>query len=255
MSPPCSRGSLADQSQEAAVVIVAGGSGSRFSGSGPRKQYRLLHGEPVLSWAVRAFLDHPSIGSVVVVLPAADVAKAPEWLRRLPVQIAAGGATRSESVRNGLDTLEGSAAEVVLIHDGARPFVSQALITSVLEACDGCGVIPGLPLTDTVKEVDRESRVVGTLDRDRLRRVQTPQAFPLATLRELHRIAAVDGATTTDDAGLFERYHRPVRMVEGDPENIKVTVPIDFDLAELLASRLLPTTFGAPAEATTNPIV
>ncbi len=210
----------------------------------------------MLSWAIRPFVAHSLVESIVVVLPASDAAEPPEWLMQLPVDIVAGGATRSESVANGLSGLKESDADVVLIHDGARPLVSSDLISRVLQACDDCGVIPGLPLTDTVKEVDGDEAVIATVDRDRLRNIQTPQAFPLAALREVYRLASAEGVAATDDAALFERYNRPVRVVPGEPANIKVTVPLDFDLAELLASRLLPGTgAGTSGEGTTNPIV
>lgn len=223
----------------AAAVVVAGGSGSRFGDGGPRKQYRELLGRPLLSWSLRPFIEHPSIGPVVVVLPAEDVDTPPAWLLELPVHRVAGGASRSASVRNGLEALRRTSAEVVLIHDGARPLVSADLIDRVLQATVEHGAIPGVRVTDTLKEVDGNGTVVGTLDRERYWRVQTPQAFPLVTIRQAYERAEADGVTATDDAAIFERYIGGVRIVDGDPDNIKVTVPIDFDLAELLASRLL----------------
>ena len=247
---------MAEDGRRAAAVIVAGGSGARFSSSGPRKQYRLLRGEPVLSWAVRPFVEHADIGNVVVVLPREDAAAPPDWLVRFPVRVVAGGSTRGESVRNGLEALGARSADVVLIHDGARPFVSRKLIDRVLGACDGYGIIPGLPLTDTLKEVDGRGMVVATPDRERFRRIQTPQAFPLATILDIHRQALLLGMAATDDAALFEHFDHPVRVVEGDPDNIKVTVPIDFDLAELLASRLLPiSSESASADGSPNALV
>lgn len=253
---------MADSIRGAAAVIVAGGTGRRFSDGGPPKQYRTLLGQPLLSWTLRPFIEHPSIGPVVVVLPAADVDAAPVWLAKFPVRRVAGGSTRSESVYRGLEALHDSSAEIVLIHDGARPFVTASLIDRILRSSgdEGAnrdyGVIPGLPVTDTLKEVDASGTVIATVARERYWRVQTPQAFPLETIREVHRRAVAEGVTATDDAALFERYGRIVRLVDGDPDNIKVTVPIDFQLAELLASRLLPASVESIAGGdATNPAV
>lgn len=222
----------------AAAIVVAAGAGRRFNdGGGPRKQYRELLGKPVLAWALDAFVSHPGIGQTVVVLPREDVDDPPGWLAGLPVARVAGGAERSDSVRNGLDavTAEGG---VVLVHDGARPLVARALIDRLLAAAAHGAVIPGLKVTDTLKEVDAEGLVKATPDRGRYRSVQTPQAFPLALLRKVHRQAHEMGAKATDDAALLERYGHAVRVVEGDPSNLKVTTSADLALAELLARRL-----------------
>lgn len=243
---------MADVRRNAAAVIVAGGSGSRFAkDGGPPKQYRELLGVPLLARAITPFIEHPSVGPIVAVLPAHDVDNPPDWLSALPVFRVAGGPARGDSVRNGLAALRKTSADVVLIHDGARPFVSQALIDRVLAGCVGCGAIPGIAVTDTLKEIDAAGRVVGTPDRSRFARVQTPQAFPLEAIRDAHDRAHAEGFAATDDAALFERYGREVRVVEGDPDNIKVTVPADFWLAEFLASRL-PGNNGQGAGGTSN---
>lgn len=220
------------------AVIVAAGSGRRF-GEGPKKQFRELRGRPILAWAVSAITGHPRVARTVVVLPADDVDPPPSWLERFPISVVAGGATRGESVRAGLEALSG--VQRVLVHDGARPLIATAVVDRVLDADPASGVVPGLPLTDTVKEVEG-GRVVGTPPRDRLWRVQTPQCFPYPLLLEVYRRAAEEGFEATDDAGLLERYGHTVRVVEGDPMNVKVTTAFDLTVVEALAASFpLPT--------------
>jgi 2-C-methyl-D-erythritol 4-phosphate cytidylyltransferase len=218
------------------VVVVAAGSGSRFGVEGPAKQYRPLLGVPILEWAIRPFLDHPAVIRTVVVLPPDDASRPPEWLARHPVIPVAGGARRSDSVRAGLDAL-GPGCDRVLVHDGARPFVDRALIDQLLAAGDGA-VIPGVPLTDTVKEVGPDGMVRATLERSRLWTVQTPQLFPLETLRDIHQQALAQSVSTSDDAALFEWRGLPVRLIPGPARNIKVTTSVDLALAEVLARGL-----------------
>lgn len=221
----------------AAAVVVAGGAGRRMGGGAP-KQYLPLLGEPVLLRAVRAFVDHPGIDDVVVVLPADDAAEPPEWLAGLPVTVVAGGAARGDSVRAGLAVVP-EAAETVLVHDGARPLVSAAVIGRVLAAARRGGAIAAVAVTDTVQEVGPTGVILSTPDRARLRAAQTPQGFPRAELVEAYRRAARDRFAATDDAAVYARYAGPVRVVEGAPENIKVTRPGDLEVAEVFARRLL----------------
>jgi len=228
---------LTEALHSVAAVIVAAGSGRRFSVDGARKQYREVLGEPLLARAIHPFLTHPRIGEVVVVLPAEDVEEPPEWLRALSVRLVAGGAERGDSVLHGLEALEGR-ARIVLVHDGARPLVSGELIDRLVESADEGGVVPGLRLTDTLKEVDADGTVTATPARERFRSVQTPQVFPLETLLRVHRRARVEGVRATDDAALVERYGIPVRVIEGDVANIKITTPFDLALAEMLARGL-----------------
>jgi 2-C-methyl-D-erythritol 4-phosphate cytidylyltransferase len=218
------------------------------SRSGTRKQYLDLLGRPVLAWALEPFLRHPGVGRVVVVLPAADVAGAPRWLATLPVTLVAGGETRSDSVRQGLAVLAPD-TERVLIHDAARPFVTPALIDRVLAASRGGAVIPGIRATDTLKQVDADGLVVGTIDRTTAWQAQTPQAFPYGMLLAAHAQALARGWQVTDDASLCELVGEAVRVVDGDPENLKITHPFDFEIARLLAGKRL-----APASIPPSPV-
>ncbi len=228
--------SSAEPRPRAAAVVVAGGSGRRMGG-GVRKQYMEVGGEPILLRAVRAFVEHPDVGSVVVVLPPEDAASPPAWLLDLGVTIVAGGEERGDSVWNGLLATPED-AEAVLVHDGARPFVTADVIGRVLEAARSGAALAALPVTDTLKEVAADGTVVATPDRARFWQAQTPQGFPRAVILEAHRRARAEGVRATDDAALCERYGIPVRVVEGAADNLKVTRPADLAVAEALARRL-----------------
>lgn len=212
----------------AAAVVVAGGEGRRLGGE--RKQFRVLGGAPMLAWCCEALVRHPRIEQLVVVLPRDAAEAPPDWLADLADRVVAGGASRRGSVRAGLAAVE-ERLDVVLVHDGARPFLSTDLLDRILaEAGDG-PVIPGLPLTDTVKMVGDDDRVRATLDRSLLRRAQTPQGFPHVLLRELHARAEDEDVEATDDAFLCERVGIPVRVVAGEPWNVKITTPFDLAMA------------------------
>jgi 2-C-methyl-D-erythritol 4-phosphate cytidylyltransferase/2-C-methyl-D-erythritol 2,4-cyclodiphosphate synthase len=188
-----------------AAVVVAAGRGVRAGGGAP-KQYRQVHGAPVIRHALSLFIDHPEIDVVQPVIHRDDAATFAEASAGLKLRgVAYGGATRQISVRAGLEALEKEQPRIVLVHDAARPFTSSDLISRAIAAGCGGGAIPGLALTDTIKAVDADGRVVDTLDRSRLRAVQTPQAFLFDGLLAAHRRAFVAGRDDfTDDAALAE---------------------------------------------------
>jgi 2-C-methyl-D-erythritol 4-phosphate cytidylyltransferase len=215
-------------------IVVAGGSGRRF---GEQKQFSSLGGRPVVSWALDVCRAH-SEGVVLVVPEDADPTD-----RRFDADIIVPGAnTRAGSVRCGLEAVPGE-ADVIVVHDAARPLASPALFAAVLGALaddDVVGAVPGLALSDTIKVVDRSMNVTGTLERTTLVAVQTPQAFQAVALRAAHaRVETpADEAAATDDAMLVEAAGGRVRVVPGDPGNIKVTTPDDLATAErLLAAK------------------
>jgi 2-C-methyl-D-erythritol 4-phosphate cytidylyltransferase len=219
----------------AAVVVPAGGAGERMGGD-RRKQYLELAGEPILLRSLRVFLDHPDFHWIVVALPAEDMASPPLFLPQ-GVTVVAGGATRGDSVRFGLDAVPDSAA-VVLVHDAARPLVTRAVVDRVLAAAaTGVGAVAAVPVADTLKRVDQEGRVVETVERSNLWQAQTPQGFPRDMIVDAYRRAGEQGVTGTDDAGLVERYGGRVVVVAGDPGNLKVTRPEDLEMAETLLAR------------------
>ena len=216
------------------AVVVAAGSGTRF---GAAKQFVPLNGRPLVQWSVEA--AHHVADGVVLVLPAASL---PGPDRRLGADVTvAGAATRSGSVRCGL-AAEPADADVVVVHDGARPLAAPRLFAAVVEAVrsGADAAVPGVGVVDTLKRVRPApggawSTVVATVDRQDLVAVQTPQAFRGELLRRVHAA----GAEASDDAGLVEAAGGTVQVVAGDPCNLKVTTPEDLVLVEALAASAL----------------
>lgn len=229
--------SPAGSSPDVGVVVVAAGAGVR-AGPGEPKQFRSICGVPMLLRALRHFLEHPDVGRIVVTLPPGTVEQPPAWLAahmggRLVV--VPGGATRADSVRAGLRSLDPPPA-VVLVHDAARPFVSASTIAAVIERVRaGVGAVAAIPVADTIKDVDDDGRVARTVSRARLWRAQTPQGFPGRMLIEAYQRWPRDGPTPTDDAEVVEHAGFRVEVVQGALRNLKVTSEDDWRLAELLA--------------------
>jgi len=212
-----------------AAVVVAAGRGVRAAGIVP-KQYRFVRGAPVIRHALSVFVDHPEIDFVQSVIHRDDAAAFAEATAGLKLRPAVfGGATRQNSVRSGLEAIEKEQPRIVLVHDAARPFTSPALISDAIAAGAGGAAIPGLALTDTIKEVDAAGRIVDTLDRGRLRAVQTPQAFLYDRLLAAHRRAFTAGRDDfTDDAALAEWAGIAVTVFAGEAGNMKLTTEEDF---------------------------
>jgi 2-C-methyl-D-erythritol 4-phosphate cytidylyltransferase len=213
----------------AAAIVVAAGEGRRY---GAPKQFALLGGRSVLEWSLAAFESCGRIGEIILVLP--DEALGPKYAGAFAKvrTVVRGGARRQDSVLAGFSRLDRHRTDIVLVHDGARPLVTDALIRRVArEAAAHGAAVPALPVEDTIKE-GAEGRIVRTVDRARLFRVQTPQGFAYGILEEAFRRAVQDGFSGTDDASLVERTGRPVALVEGDPRNIKITTLEDLKWAE-----------------------
>jgi 2-C-methyl-D-erythritol 4-phosphate cytidylyltransferase len=212
-------------------IVVAGGSGRRF---GEMKQFSTLSGRPVVEWAVEAC--RPVSAGVVLVVPV-KLWESTKQNAHGADAVLVGGATRAESVRCGLEAVPAE-AEVIVVHDAARPLAPPALFADVLEALDEegvVGVVPGLAPSDTIKVVDGNMNVTSTLDRASLVAVQTPQAFRADVLRAAHaRAANSPDAVATDDAMLVEASGGRVRVVPGYPGNLKITTPDDLATAERL---------------------
>jgi len=224
------------------AVLVAGGRGTRMA-LPENKAFVPLRGEPMLALSLRALLDSGAFSGVTVVAAPGECPRAEALIAgcsRADVRILAveGGADRQASVWNGLCTLPPE-AEVVAVHDAARPLVTTAIIEACLASAREFGSgVAAVPLKDTVKQVDAGGAVLRTPPRAGLRAVQTPQAFRVRLLREAHEAALRTGLRATDDAALVEALcGAPVRLVEGDSENIKVTTPEDVDVAEALLTR------------------
>jgi 2-C-methyl-D-erythritol 4-phosphate cytidylyltransferase/2-C-methyl-D-erythritol 2,4-cyclodiphosphate synthase len=225
-----------------AAIVVAGGRGQRAGGEVP-KQYRRIAGEPVIRPALAAFLGHAEIEAVQPVIHADDAdafRAATDGLTTLCAPVR-GGATRQASVRAGLEALRATAPDFVLIHDAARPFLTGALISRAIAAAAEHGAaVPAIAVADTVKTVDERDTVTGTLDRSRLRLIQTPQAFAFSLIVEAHGRAAVAGREDfTDDAALAEWAGHRVTAFAGETTNVKLTTNDDFDRAEALRAATL----------------
>lgn len=223
--------------RDVGVVIVAGGSGSR-TGSAELKQFRWVSGKPALLHSVQTFMARPDVAVVVVVLPKAYAADPPPWLFQCDVDrllVSTGGSERHESVVNGLEDLPEEVV-IAVVHDAARPLVTDDTIDRVIaEARMGHGAIAALPVVDTLKEVDEHGRIVRTVDRARLWRAQTPQAFPREMLEQAHVAARRDRVGATDDAALCERLGYEVVVVRGSERGMKITEEADFARAEALS--------------------
>ena len=218
---------------EIAVLIVAGGRGSRVGGV--PKQYRKLAGEPIIARTVRAFATALPDAAIQTVIAAGDEMSYRDAVsgltggHGLPAVI--GGATRQESVRAGLEALARLRPAHVLIHDAARPFVTPEVIAAARKAAAIHGAaVPGVPVTDTVKVIDANGAVRETPDRAGLRAIQTPQAFRFDLILEAHRAQA--GAQLTDDGAVAEAAGHTVHVFEGDAQNVKITTTDDLATAE-----------------------
>ncbi len=218
---------------KAAVIIAAAGQGQRM---GFKKQYLQLEGRPMFIRATEPFAELPFICQIIICVPQEDRGWVEEELlppfSLLPQpQVISGGETRQETIGRALKQLKPE-VEIVLIHDGARPFINRDLILEVFEGAQKKGaVIPGIPLQDTVKQVEDQNRVQKSLDRDNLRLIQTPQGFAREIIEEANAIAAREGWAVTDDAGLVEKAGYPVWVLPGEESNLKVTTRRDLELS------------------------
>lgn len=219
-----------------AAIVAAGGSGRRFGGAKP-KQLIAVAGRTVLERSVRAFLEHPRIDEVIVALPADLASSPPAFLggASKPVRVVAGGERRQDSVANAFAAV-GPLADLIVIHDAARPLVNADLIERTVAAAAETGAaIAAIPAHDTVKlaaDAEDDTRMVErTLDRTRVWLAQTPQAFTRRILEDA-LAQAKNGATGTDEAALAERAGHSVRLVEGSPRNLKITTPEDLAQVE-----------------------
>ena len=218
----------------AGAIVVAAGSSSRMGGVD--KIMAPLCGRPLVTHSLDAFEGSPLVARVVLVVPPAGIDAHRGLVSERgygKVQVVRGGERRQDSVRNGLDAL--GAVEWTIVHDGARPCIDAAMIEIGLQAAKATGAAaPAQPLSDTIKEIDDSGMVVRTLTRDRLRAAQTPQVFSTALLRRAHEQIQED---VTDDAAMIEMTGGPVRLFAGSTENLKVTTPLDLEIAEAIIRR------------------
>lgn len=213
------------------VIIVAAGEGKRF---GSAKPFALLRGKTVLERCLETFDRHPGISEIVLVLR--DDAPGGQLVGKYPKlqAIAKGGKRRQDSVFSGFREIDSGSADIVLVHDAARPLVRADLIDRIIRAAKVHGAaVPVVPVIDTIKKVEKD-RVSHTIDRQGLYRVQTPQGFVYDTLRSALEGVLNDPASYTDEASLVEERGGDVFVVPGDSTNIKITEPGDIKIAEVL---------------------
>lgn len=220
------------------AIIAAGGRGQRFGGAVP-KQMLTIGGQSALERSVELFLAHPEIDEVVVALPAEFVAEPPPYLRATPkpVRIVPGGARRQDSVLSAFQAVAAE-ADLIVIHDAARPFATPGLISRTIAAAAESGAaLAAMPARDTVKLAGGEplTFVRETIPREAVYLAQTPQVFSRRVLRDALALGE-GGVDATDEAVLAERAGHPVRLVEGEPTNIKITTPEDLPVADAIVN-------------------
>lgn len=218
------------------AIVPAAGIGRRFDGAVKKTRVDVL-GSPLLIHTLRRLHGLEQVSEIIPVIHREDM---DEWMdiindqKMIKIrQVIPGGEERQDSIFNALKTLDGEA--LVLIHDGVRPVFPADLVQRLISGLDSFdGIIPGLPLGDTVKTVGPDGLVVTTVSRDRLWAVQTPQVFPLRVIKRAYERASADGFYATDDASLVERNGGRVKVIEGSRYNIKVTTRKDLAMVEWL---------------------
>lgn len=211
------------------AIVVAAGQGKRF---GSQKQFALLRGKPVLDWSLEAFDTHEEISDIILVLEENSQKERYFDCFTKISSIVPGGSRRQDSVYAGFLEARLSVDDIVLVHDGVRPLIRNDLIHDVIDAARKSGAaVPVIPLEDTVKLCE-EQRVVKTVDRDKLKRAQTPQGFRCSILKQAFERAEEAEMSGTDEAYLVEKLGLEIFTVEGDPRNIKITTQEDLKIAE-----------------------
>jgi 2-C-methyl-D-erythritol 4-phosphate cytidylyltransferase len=224
------------------AIIPAGGQGTRMGGTVP-KQFQALRGKPILYYTLRTFQESGLIDSLVLVVPEKELANTrADWLNHPSVvkQVVAGGEKRQDSVFNGYQALP-SDTDIVMVHDGVRPFLSKQMIQQTINIAGEFGAaITAIPVNDTIKQVGNSGVVQRTVEREGLWRVQTPQTFRYDLLGEAFRKARTDSFYGTDEGSLIEYLGKEVRIVDGSEWNLKITRPEDLVLGESIVGKVFP---------------
>lgn len=225
------------------AIVPAAGLGKRF-GEDKKKTLYLLSGKPVLVWVLETLQGIDEVSEVVPVLKKEDIPYADELIKRYRIKkvksFVIGGNERQDSVYNAIKSLDKD-TKVVIIHDGVRPLVGKDVVKRAIKGLDGCdGVIAGVPVKDTIKEVRKQETedkgviVSRTLNRSILWMIQTPQVFHFEKIKKAYESAMADGYYATDDSALVERYGGNVKVIMGSYTNIKITTPEDINIAEAI---------------------
>lgn len=238
------------------AIIVAAGGGKRFGGNTP-KQFLEIAGKPVIIHTLRRFEDCPKIDEIILVLSETQTADFLQTFEKYNLkklsQVIAGGRSRAESVSRGLNAVNSETAEIIAVHDGARPLVTIEEISATIEKAEETGAACLVaPVTDTIKEISGD-KILRTISRSRLRRALTPQCFRYEILRRAFE-EHDSGEEATDESLLVERSGVTVSLVEGSVKNIKITHPEDFAIAEIFLKSMLksPDSDNSPAAATSE---
>jgi 2-C-methyl-D-erythritol 4-phosphate cytidylyltransferase / 2-C-methyl-D-erythritol 2,4-cyclodiphosphate synthase len=232
--------SVENRRLKAAFVIAAGGTGTRMNAGVP-KQFLEMAGKPILLHTIEAVSCLEAVDQIIIALPAEHIPQAEAILirqfLRIKVQCIPGGANRQESVHNGVRCTHPE-TDVILVHDAVRPLCTREMMQRVLMAAWQSGAaVPGLPATETIQRVSRKGRVLATPPREELYAIQTPQAFHAKVLRTALDRAQEEGFLGTDESSVVRWAGHPVLVVPGSPDNIKITRPLDLDIATLLFSK------------------
>jgi 2-C-methyl-D-erythritol 4-phosphate cytidylyltransferase len=220
------------------AIILAGGKGKRMNSS-ISKQFIEIKGKPIIYYTIKKFNENKKIDNIVVVLSKEEIEYFKEnILKKYDLKVdkmVIGGAERQDSVYNGLKSLENSGTDIVLIHDGARPFISDRIIDDGIEYAAIYGACaPGVMPKDTIKIKGKSNFSIDTPNRETLVAIQTPQVFKFREILECHKKVKIDKVVVTDDTMVVERYGNKVYLYDGEYTNIKVTTPEDLILGEKL---------------------
>ena len=220
------------------AIILAGGKG-KIMNSSISKQFIEIKGKPIIYYTIKKFNDNKNIDNIILVLSSEEI----EYFKKNILnkydikvdKIVVGGAERQDSVYNGLKSLENSETDIVLIHDGARPFISDRIIDEGIKYATIYGAsAPGVMPKDTIKIKDENNFSLNTPNRETLVSIQTPQVFKFNEILECHRKVKIDKLVVTDDTMVVEKYGNKVYLYDGEYTNIKVTTPEDLILGEKL---------------------
>ena len=221
------------KTHKVSAIVVAAGQSSRM-GAEVSKQFIEILGKPVLAYSLEALQNSPSVDEIVIVTREVDILLVSDIIREYAIRkatnVLVGGDTRQQSVQNGLNEI--TDAEIILIQDGARPCVLPEHIERTILAAQACGAAAlGCPVTDTLKTVNSEDVIIGTVDRNGVWQIQTPQAFKNDIIRRAYKNASENGINATDDCALVEKLGVLVSVVSGTSSNIKITTQDDIYIA------------------------
>lgn len=220
------------------AIILAGGKGKRM-GYPISKQFIELKGKPIIYYTIKKFSENKNIDNIIIVLPPDEVEYFKENILKKyslnVTKIVEGGSERQDSVYNGLKSIENTDTDIVLIHDGARPFISNKIIDDGIKYADIYGACaPGVMPKDTIKVKNKSNFSIGTPNRTNLVSIQTPQVFKFNQILECHKKIKISKEVVTDDTMVVEKYGYNVYLYDGEYTNIKITTPEDLILGEKL---------------------